>query len=107
VGLNGVKDFQGRDMFRDIVNAKERSASGERGEACGNRPDELPLDPALDQRTEKLLARYADKNGAAKFLKLAQSRDHFDVLARGLAERNSGIKDDARLRNSGLLSERE
>ena len=101
-----VKDLERGDVLRDIVNAKERSAGGERGEACGDRADELSLDSALDERTKKILARDADKDRAAEIQQLAQPRDHIDVLRRSLPERNSGIEDDARPRNSGLLRER-
>ena len=66
-----------------------------------------PSIPPWISEPRKLLARYADKNGAAKFHELAQSRDHVDVLARGLSECNSRIKDNTRLRNSGLVRERD
>jgi hypothetical protein len=102
-----MKDLQRSDVLGDVMNAKKRRAGGETGKAGRDRSNELSFNAALDERTEKLLSRDADKYWAAKIQDFTESGDDFDVLARRLPEPNSGIENNPRRRNSGLLGERE
>src|SRR5438046_2939185 len=90
------------------MHAQDLDAPVETGESGGKRSRQPLLGRLLAAEPgNEALARNAEQDGDAEFLKQAQTLKQFDIMAIVLAETDAGIDRDPRWRDAGIGAGRQ
>ena len=101
-------DFEGRDMFRDVMHAKNGGSARKGGEIGREGRRQPILGRRSGQRAEKTLSRHANQHRQGEMApQYICGVQRLQVLAQAFTEADARIEDDLFAPDAGLFRQRE